>query len=395
MNRARALADRARRLHPEVLDRILLVLFLAGAALEVTLLDMEPGERVATAVAETIIMLPLLIRRRWPAAPLVVWGLVLGVQDEFGGELEHVFLLPFVVVLFYAYALGAYGSRRALIVGVVVSYAGAVPQIVETAPEAGDLVGGLMFGAAFLAAPIATARSLRSRRLLAAELAERAARVADEREESARRAVEDERARIARELHDVVAHSISVMTVQAEAVHRVAPRMPEQARTSLETIENTGREALTEMRRLLGVLRRDGEGAELAPQPSLAQVGLLVQRARAAGLPVELAVEGEARELPGGVDLAAYRVVQEALTEALARAGARHARVRIRYGERDVRIEIVDDGAGHARGSDGSTELLGMRERVSLYGGTLEAGPSEDSGGYRVRVRLPLAMVRA
>ena len=138
--------------------------------------------------------------------------------------------------------------------------------------------------------------------------------------------------------------------------------------------------------------RRDNEAAELAPQPSLAQVRLLVQRARTAGLAVELAIEGDARELPGGVDLAAYRVVQEALTEALARAGAHSARVRIRYGERDVRIEIADDGAGHARGGD--TELLGMRERVALYGGDLEAGPGDD-GGYRVRARLPLGLVRA
>ena len=394
MNRARALAGRARRLRPEVVDRILLALFLAGATLEVTLLDMEPGERAVTAVAEAIIMLPLLIRRRWPAVALVVWGVVVAVEDLAGGNLENVFALPFVVILFYAYSLGARGTRLELVVGIAAAYLGAAVQIVRVAPDPGDVVGGLMFGAAFLAAPIATARSLRNRRLLAAELAERAERAESEREERARRAVADERARIARELHDVVAHSISVMTVQAEAVHRIAPRMPEQARTSLETIENTGREALTEMRRLLGVLRRDDEAAELAPQPSLAQVRLLVQRARAAGLPVELAIEGDARELPGGVDLAAYRVVQEALTEALARAGARSARVRIRYGERDVRIEIADDGAGHARSSDDSTELLGMRERVALYGGELEAGPDE-SGGYRVRARLPLGLVRA
>jgi signal transduction histidine kinase len=392
MNRARALADRARRIRPEVLDRILLALFLAGAALEVTLLDMEPGERAVTAVAEVAIMVPLLFRRRWPAAPLVIWGVVMAVQDTLGGNLENVFALPFVVVLFYAYSLGGHGSRRELVVGVAVSYLGAAYQIVNTNPEAGNVVGGLLFGAAFLAAPIATARSLRNRRLLAAELAERAERVEGEREERARRAVEEERARIARELHDVVAHSISVMTVQAEAVHRIAPRMPEQARTSLETIENTGREALTEMRRLLGVLRRDDEAAELAPQPSLGQVRLLVQRARAAGLPVELAIEGDARQLPGGVDLAAYRVVQEALTEALARAGARSARVRIRYGERDVRIEIADDGPALSRPD--AADLLGMRERVALYGGELEAGPGDD-GGYRVRARLPLGLVRA
>ncbi|HEX8648041.1 MAG TPA: histidine kinase [Thermoleophilaceae bacterium] len=394
MNRARALADRVRGLRPEVRDRILLALFLAGAALEVTLHDMEPGERAITAVAEVAIMLPLLLRRRSPALPLVVWGVVFAAQDVLGGDLENVFALPFVVILFYAYALGAHGSRRELVLGIVASYVGAAYQIVEAAPDPGDVLGGLMFGAAFLAAPIATARSLRNRRLLAAELSERAERAESEREERARRAVEDERARIARELHDVVAHSISVMTVQAEAVHRIAPRMPEQARTSLETIENTGREALTEMRRLLGVLRRDDEGAELAPQPSLGQVRLLAQRARAAGLPVELAIEGEVRELSPGVDLAAYRVVQEALTEALARAGARSARVLIRYGERDVRIEIADDGAGHARAAGDSAELLGMRERVALYGGELETGPGEE-GGFRVRARLPLGLVRA
>ena len=393
MSRARELAERARGARPEVVDRIVLALFLAGAALEVGLLDMEPGERAVTAVAEVAIMLPLLIWRRMPAVPLVAWGVVMAVQGPLGGNLENVFALPFVVAMFYAYGLGARGSRRELIAGVAVSYVGAAVMVASTVPDAGDFVGGLLFGAAFLAAPIATARSLRNRRLLAAELADRAERVEGEREERARRAVEAERARIARELHDVVAHSISVMTVQAEAVHRIAPRMPEQARTSLLTIENTGREALTEMRRLLGVLRRDDEAAELAPQPSLAQVRLLVGRARAAGLSVELAIDGEARELPGGVDLAAYRVVQEALTGALARAGARSARVRIRYGERDVRIEIADDGAGPSRSGD-SAELLGMRERVALYGGDLEAGP-EESGGYRVRARLPLGLVHA
>jgi signal transduction histidine kinase len=394
MNRARAWAEGFRRIRPEVMDRVLLALFLAGAALEVGLLDMDPHERAVTAVAEVAIMLPLLFRRRLPALALVVWGVVFALQDVAGGNLENVFALPFVVILFYAYSLGGHGTRRELVVGAAAAYLGAAYQIIETSPKPGDVVGGLMFGAVFLAAPIATARSLRNRRVLAAELAERAERAESEREARARRAVEDERARIARELHDVVAHSISVMTVQAEAVHRVAPRMPEQARTSLQAIEDTGREALTEMRRLLGVLRRDDEVADLAPQPSLGQVRLLVQRARAAGLPVELTVEGQARDLPGGVDLAAYRVVQEALTETLARAGARRARVRIRYGERDVRIEIADDGAGHLRPSGESAEMVGMRERVALYGGELEAGPDE-AGGFRVRARLPLGLVRA
>ena len=168
----------------------------------------------------------------------------------------------------------------------------------------------------------------------------------------------------------------------------MAPRMPEQARTSLETIENTGREALTEMRRLLGILREGDEGAALAPQPTLAGVQTLVERARAAGLPVELRIEGDAHQLAPAVDRAAYRVVQEGLTNALKHAGHARVRVVVRYGAQDLELEVSDDGVGPGDGAGHGHGLVGMRERVGLYGGELHVGRRR-GGGFVLRARLP------
>jgi signal transduction histidine kinase len=210
-----------------------------------------------------------------------------------------------------------------------------------------------------------------------------------EREERALTAVAEERNRIARELHDVVGHSVSVMTVQASAVRRLMRPDQEKERAALETVEAAGREALAEMRRMVGVLRADDAPADLAPPPTLDQLDRLVDNFRRAGLDVGLEVQGERATVPPGLDLTAYRLVQEALTNTLRHAHATRAVVRVGYGDDALVISVCDDGAG-PNGSPPGTGLLGMRERVAVYGGTLSVGAAE-GGGFALRAELPLA----
>ncbi len=219
---------------------------------------------------------------------------------------------------------------------------------------------------------------------------ERRAQMAErERDVAAREAVVEERARIARELHDVIAHHVSMMVLQAGAERRGLGDEQASTREVLETVERTGRSALTEMRRLLGMLRGDA-GDPLTPQPGLDDVPTLVGQLREAGLPVELRVDGEPRPLPVGIELSAYRIIQEALTNALKHAGGARARVDVRYGADSLELEIADDGARRApEVPTGGHGLVGMRERVALYGGRLDAG-SRPSGGFVVRVLLPI-----
>jgi signal transduction histidine kinase len=224
----------------------------------------------------------------------------------------------------------------------------------------------------------------------AEEARERARRAEREREERALLAVAEERARIARELHDVVGHSVSVMTVQASAVRRLLKPEQEREREALLIVEQTGREAMAEMRRMVGVLRRPEEAPALAPQPSLEHLEKLVEHARESGLPVTLKVEGEAVKLPAGVDLTAYRLVQEGLTNALKHARAQNAEVLVRYEDGNVELTVSDDGSGGGGGDSGGHGLVGMRERISVYGGELEAGPRPE-GGFRLRARLPVS----
>jgi signal transduction histidine kinase len=219
------------------------------------------------------------------------------------------------------------------------------------------------------------------------------ARAAEERaqrtEEEALRAVEDERSRITRELHDVLAHSVSVMTVQASAVRRLLKPEQEREREALLTVEETGRQALAEMRRMLGIMRSDHEAAALAPQPGLGTLPELVEQVRQSGLPVELSVEGQPVALPAGVDLSAYRIVQEALTNALNHAGPAQAWVSVRYADGDVEIEVENDGQSDGAGDGAGHGLVGMRERAALCGGELHSGP-RPGGGFKISARLPV-----
>ncbi|MGW2178561.1 sensor histidine kinase [Streptomyces sp. NPDC001732] len=241
--------------------------------------------------------------------------------------------------------------------------------------------------------------SMRTRRAYFSQLEERAARLEREREAQSKVAVAAERARIARELHDVVAHNVSVMVVQADGAAYVMEAAPDQAKQALETISSTGRQALAEMRRLLGVLRTGDtkESGEYVPQPDVEQIEELIEQVRQTGLPVDFKVEGTPRPLPSGVELTAYRIVQEALTNTRKHGGPdAGASVRLVYFDDGLGLLVEDDGRGAAHelyedgGADGAGHgMIGMRERVGMVGGTLDAGP-RPGGGFRISALLPL-----
>jgi signal transduction histidine kinase len=330
--------------------------------------------------------LPLLWRRR---APLVVLIAVLAsvaipyTTHQIANELSA----PFAGALAAAYAGGAYTNARDGRIALAVIAAMAVLMAVTIGE---DVLGDAVFIGGILFVVWAAATLVRSRQDLATSLAARTVELEHEREEKAKLAVADERARIARELHDVVAHNLSIMVVQAGAERRAIGAERPDTTEVLASIEATGRAAMAEMRRLLGMLRRSDDDLALAPQPSLAHLDDLVGQVREAGLPVDLRVEGQPRPLAPGIDLSAYRIVQEALTNALKHAGPARARVTVRFGEDELDIEVADDGAGRADGPTDGHGLVGMRERVTLFGGDLSTG-ARRGGGYAVRARLPLA----
>jgi signal transduction histidine kinase len=297
-------------------------------------------------------------------------------------------LLPGLVA---GYSVGAYRGLPAAYAGVVAAVAIGVGHELANPnlPTGRAVVRASAWNLTFVAAWLLGAY-LRTRRLYVAELRERAARAEREREERARQAVSDERARIARELHDAIAHGVSVMVVQAEAAEEVLVADPSAARGALHKVQRTGREALGELRRLVGILRTPDADSELAPQPGIANLERLVEHVQDAGLPTELRIEGEQQPLPRGVDLCAYRIVQEALTNVLKHADASQADVIVVYRDDSLVLEISDDGRGATTTNGSGHGLAVMRERVGLYDGDLETGLRE-GGGFLVRARLPLA----
>jgi signal transduction histidine kinase len=298
-----------------------------------------------------------------------------------------------ITVLIALYTVASVCDRRRSLTALAVTGAAVLVVLIASWDEltAIDVIANyLVFGTAWILGD-----NVRTRRQYVAELEEKAVRMEAEREAQAQRAAAAERTRIARELHDVVAHSVSVMTVQAGAARRVLDQAgaDPDVREALATVEATGREALAELRRAVGVLREDDESAGTAPQPGVADLPALVARAREAGLSVELEVEGEPRPLPSGVDLSAYRIAQEAITNAIKHAGPALARVLVRYGADALEVQVVDDGRGAAADPappGGGNGLVGMRERVALFGGELRAGP-RPGGGYEVKARLPFS----
>jgi signal transduction histidine kinase len=329
---------------------------------------------------------PFLLRRRFGFRALAAVPVAVSVAATLDHRLVPDSFMVFLSGVAVAFLAGQLRDRRQAGAGLALLWAaGVVIEHYDPKSHVGDIFfGGVVFSVAWIIG------FLLGQKFEEADAAkERAARLEREREAEARAAVAEERARIARELHDVVGHSVSVMTVQASAVRRLLHDDQEREREALLIVERTGREALAEMRRMVGVLRRPEEAPALAPQPSLEHVERLVEQAREAGLPVELRVLGNAVELPAGVDLTAYRLIQEGLTNALKHARAKHAEVLVNYGDGTIEVTVSDDGQGVGNGDGGGHGLVGMRERVSVYGGELDAGP-QPGGGYRLRARLPV-----
>ena len=350
--------------------------------------------------APLLIGAPIVVRRKYPAA--VFWTVIaLGAFQVLSPA--YISASDFAVPV-ALYSLAAYRPRRQSLTGLGVCLFGAGVAVVRIHPASAHDTGASgwvvwAFAFAVFASPMVIAwvagDSMQYRRSYYVELEEKAERLERERDQQAQIAAATERARIARELHDVVAHNVSVMVVQAEGAAYAMDSAPENTRKALGAIADTGRSALVEMRRLLGVLRTQDGVAERAPQPGIDQLEDLLEQVRTTGVTVEFKVEGVPVELPQGVALAAYRIVQESLTNARKHGGpAVSACVGMHYNERDLRLRVQDNGRGAAAPTDGQGNgLAGMRERVAMFGGELTAGPLLE-GGFQVEAVLPYESVR-
>ncbi|MFG2139128.1 sensor histidine kinase [Streptomyces sp. NPDC048650] len=387
------------RRHPTGVDTFWAVLLFGFTCLWIV---SETGDarQIIAAIFTIGLCAVVALRRRAPVQMLLLTAAI--------GVGQLVFKIPtnpgdfalFVITYTVASGTVRWASRCAL-AGALISPALSVWRFSDS-PDYQPVWQGLFF-TVLLTVPFVLAwvlgDSMRTRRAYWAQLEEKAARLEKEREAQSRIAVAAERARIARELHDVVAHNVSVMVVQADGAAYVLDAAPEQTRQALETISGTGRQALAEMRRLLGVLRtgEQAESGEYVPQPGVEELADLIDQVRGAGLPVDFRIEGEARRLPSSVELTAYRIVQEALTNTRKHGGPdAGATVRLAYRDNDVDLLVEDDGRGAQHelyeegGADGLGHgLIGMRERVGMVGGSLDAGP-RPGGGFRISAVLPL-----
>jgi signal transduction histidine kinase len=399
----RYLARSARDLAPPPVDVLLALGLAAWGQIDLWLVGgsftQVPGPHAATAPFLLLFTLPLAWRRRWPFGVLLtVTGaiaaesLIVGRSPE-GGEI----LFPTLIVL---YSVGAYADRDRAVAGFVLGVAAITIDTIqdpshEVASLAGVVVASGFFGVFLGGAAWLVGRHVRSRRIHAEQFEQRALHLEREQSEFVQAAAEAERVRIARELHDVVAHSVSLMGVQAGAAERVMERDPDRARDALSSIQATSREAIGELRRLLSVLRTAEQPSELAPQPGLGSLDPLVARAREGGIPVELRIDGEPGGIPTGVELSAYRVVQEALTNVRKHAPGAATRVNVNCLRDRIELTVENEtpAAGNGNVEEGRHQrgygLVGMRERVALYGGDLAAGPRA-RGGFAVQVTLPI-----
>ena len=377
----------------------LVVAVAVASQLEILVGSVE-GPMGAVEAAALLASVPLLFRRRFPfAAPALVFVGLAGVSLVFPAGVTEGTTFAMLGLVLACWAAGAQRDGQQALAGAALGLA-AFAVIVParrgpvTSVEVGDaeveIVSWLVIGVGL---PLA-AFALRRRAERASVLEARADRLAREREERARAAVVAERARIARDLHDVIAHSVSVMTIQGGAARLLLDQDVRRAHEPLLVVEETGHQAMAELRRLLGIVHAEQGAQALAPQPGLADLGSLVEQVRRAGLPVALAVDEAPHAFTPGMGLAAYRIVQEALTNALKHAGPARAWVTVRYEPDALVLEIADDGRGvPSADADCGHGLVGMRERVSLYGGELVAGPRA-GGGFAVRARLPLGPER-
>ena len=349
----------------------------------------QPGGGAASWVLAPLWTLPLAWRRRSPLAVAVVVAAADVVEVGLVGSHDSIVFLAVFLLVPYSLAAHERGAWRMAAGVAALLCAGGVSQAAQPSPGsargwmttvAGDL--------ALIVVPLLVGLALRQQRLRADALEQLAVQLEREREERARAAVAEERTRIARELHDEIAHAMSVIAVQADAAEGALARDPALVERPLLAIRDTARVALADMRRVLGALR-SGEQAQLAPEAGLARLGSLLEQTRAAGLEVDLRVEGEPVPLPPSLDLAAYRVLQEGLTNVRKHAAARRVEVVLRYGREAVGVEVSDDGDGAGAGGGSGRGLAGIRERVALLGGEFVAGPR--AHGFALRVTLPLA----
>jgi signal transduction histidine kinase len=364
---------------------------LSAGFFAVLIFDLAEGtfdgdHRTASVAGVALIALLPLVRQRHPLAALYAWTLIVVVLTVLQPQSD--LMVPFLGLFVFPYNAGlrVRGRRGAM----------AIPAIwlavTATALATDDaIVGDVIFPGLFATLFWVVGRATASRGRLTAELHEAALRADEERQAEAARAVAEERRRIAREMHDVVAHSVSMMVIQAGGARRILDREPARAIEAAALIERAGREALVEMRHLLGLLHADDGPADYAPQPTLDKLDALVERARAAGVPVTLEIRGSRPELPAGLDLAAYRVLQEALTNVIKHGGCAATEVRVQYRADAVEVLVSDRGRGgvDARLAGSGHGLVGMRERVRMYGGELHAGRRR-GGGFEVSARLPL-----
>ncbi|MEV4556731.1 sensor histidine kinase [Kitasatospora sp. NPDC049285] len=394
------------RRHPMVVDSawalLLMGLSLLSAVEQTAPADgppLDPTKHTVEIVLAVVLPAMMVVRRRWPDVMTVV-ATAVGLGQVAAAIAPNGSSIAYLV---FAYTGAAFGRPWTSRLALAASLAAGPLTVwrLMNAPERGDF-GRQLFLAGLMTTPFvlcwAWGRLTRVRRAYLVELEDRAARLERERDARAKVAVAAERARIARELHDVVAHNVSVMIVQADGAAYVLDSSPQQAKEALGTIASTGRQALVEMRRLLGVLRTaDTVGEEYVPQPGVEELPDLLEQVRTAGLPVEFAATGEVRELPRGLELTVYRIVQEALTNVRKHGGpAARAKVAVDFRERDLEVLVEDDGRGSTSeqlvggGTDGLGHgLIGMRERVGMVSGSLDVGP-RPGGGFRIRAVLPL-----
>ncbi len=371
-------------------DVLIALLAIAGMVQLAVGRDSPEAPRTALWLAVpaiAILVLPLFARRRFPfAAPTAYWLLAVALTFV-DGRLVPFMTSVFVIGMAAAFLLGNLHDVLQGRVGLAIVLGG-MAILVYNVPghSTSELVFlPLVFGVCWFAGFALHERAVQ------AEAAEGRATYAErEREAAARVAVAEERARIARELHDVVAHAVSVMVLQVGAVRHKLPQTLEEDRDALGRVEQAGRTALAEMRRLLGAMRRDGDGLELAPQPGLDGLDALLEEVGRAGLPVRLHVDGDRLPLPRAIDLSAYRIVQEGLTNALKHARASHADVTVRYGDDELEIEVRDNGEGGSTDEGFGHGLVGVRERVKIYGGEMTAGTAS-GGGFILSTRLPIS----
>jgi signal transduction histidine kinase len=389
VRRLENLLTRARGIDPRAVDAAVAVALVAGA---VAVAAAGKHHGPLTLLAAAAACATVAWRRRAPAAATAVGVVSITVAGVSTHGAHGTFPPVSIAVVLDYYMLGRLSIQRGrpeVDAGLLVAAVAAIV-IIPGVPGVSHVAG---IWAQYVGVPFVAGRVVGSRAALTRELRANAQRLEREQRERARHAAAEERNRIARELHDVVAHSVSVMVIQTQAAREVAARDREAARDALSSVQRCGRDALMEMRRMIGVLRHGDEELAGATAPALSQLGALAERARAAGLPVELRIDGEPRELTPGLDLVAFRVVQEALTNAIKHAGPARALVRVTFATGTLELEISDTGRGPAL-ADGDPDatgqgLVGMRERLVLYGGELQTGRAR-GGGFRIRARIPL-----